>query len=236
MRSSAIIRDVRKILIIDNEEGEPVHFTQFETDFEEADGITSEIKRSVENGEANYSDFAILYRTNAQSRQFEEKLIIKNIPYKIIGGTNFYSRKEIKDVLAYLKTIENGLDSIAVKRIINVPRRGIGLTTIDRVNDYALQNDISFYDALTRAEHIPGLQRSVTKIMSFVSLIEGLKSRLSLETYSLKDLVDDILEATGYVRELEAEDTEESKDRIANIDELINKSLPMRKLQRKNLL
>ena len=212
-----------KSLWTDNEEGEPVHFTQFETDFEEADGITSEIKRSVENGEANYSDFAILYRTNAQSRQFEEKLILKNIPYKIIGGTNFYSRKEIKDVLAYLKTIENGLDSIAVKRIINVPRRGIGLTTIDRVNDYALQNDISFYDALTRAEHIPGLQRSVTKIMSFVSLIEGLKSRLSLETYSLKDLVDDILEATGYVRELEAEDTEESKDRIANIDELINK-------------
>lgn len=212
-----------KALWTDNEEGEPVHFTQFENDFEEADTITAEIKRIVESGEAGYNDFAILYRTNAQSRLFEEKLVLRSIPYKIIGSVNFYARKEIKDILAYLKTIDNGLDNIAVKRIINVPRRGIGLTTMDRVNDYALQNEISFYEALTRANHIPGLERTAAKITPFVSLIEGLKSRLKQEGYSLSELIDDILDATGYLRELEKEGSEEALDRIGNIDELVNK-------------
>lgn len=212
-----------KVLWTDNEEGEPVQFTQFDTDYEEADTITADIKRIVESGEASYNDFAILYRTNAQSRLFEEKLVMRNIPYKIIGSVNFYARKEIKDILAYLKTIDNGLDNIAVKRIINVPRRGIGLTTIDRVNDYAIENDISFYEALTRADHIPGLGRTASKITSFVSLIEGLKSRLKQEGYSLSELIDDILDATGYLRELEEEGSDEAMDRIANIDELVNK-------------
>lgn len=212
-----------KSLWTDNEEGEPVHFTQFESDFAEADYITSEIKKTVDSGIANYHDFAILYRMNAQSRLFEEKLILRNIPYKIVGSVNFYARKEIKDMLAYLKTIDNGLDSLAVKRIINVPRRGIGLTTVDRVNDYALQNEISFYEALTRTHSIPGLERSSSKILPFVSLIEGLKSRMAQESFSLNELIDDILDATGYLRELEEENSEESKDRIGNIDELVNK-------------
>ncbi len=212
-----------KSLWTDNEDGDPVFFTQFDNDFEEADYITSEIRRAVENGDASYHDFAILYRTNAQSRQFEEKLVRKNIPYKIIGSTNFYSRKEIKDILAYLKTIDNGLDNIAVKRIINVPRRGIGLTTVDRVNDYAINNEISFYDALTRAPFIPGLERTASKLTPFVSLIEGLKSRINQDGYALKDLIDDILDATGYLKELEEEGAEESQDRIANINELVNK-------------
>jgi DNA helicase-2/ATP-dependent DNA helicase PcrA len=212
-----------KSLWTENEEGEPVHFTQFDTDFEEADAITSEIKRKMESGEVNYQDFAILYRTNAQSRLFEEKLIQKNIPYKIVGSVNFYARKEIKDMLAYLKTIENGLDSLSVKRIINVPRRGIGLTTIDKVNDYALLHEISFYDALTRAVFIPGLERTSSKITPFISLIEGLKSRVSQEGYPLKELIDDILDATGYLRELEEDNSEEALDRIGNINELVNK-------------
>ena len=177
----------------------------------------------MENNKANYNDFAILYRTNAQSRIFEEKLIQRNIPYKIIGSINFYARKEIKDILAYLKTIDNGLDNIAVKRIINVPRRGIGLTTIDRVNDYALLNDISFYEALTRAYQIPGLERTASKITPFVSMIEGLRSRLQQDSYNLTEIIDDILDATGYLKEFEDLDTEEAKDRIANIDELVNK-------------
>jgi len=212
-----------KSLWTDKDKGDPIIYTLFESDIEEADCITSEIKRTVENDSASYNDFAILYRTNAQSRIFEEKLILRNIPYKIIGGTNFYARKEIKDILAYLKTIDNGLDNIAVKRIINVPRRGIGLTTIDRVNNYSLLNDMSFYEALTRAQQIPGLERTASKIMPFVSMIEGLRSRLNDDNYNLIELIDDILEATGYLRELEAEATEEAKDRIANIDELINK-------------
>lgn len=212
-----------KSLWTNNEEGDPVYFTQFNNDFEEADNITSEIRRAVENGEATYQDFAILYRTNAQSRQFEEKLVQKNIPYKIIGSTNFYSRREIKDVLAYLKTIDNGLDNIAVKRIINVPRRGIGLTTVDRVNDYAINHEISFYDALTRARSIPGLERTAGKLTPFISLIEGLKSRVHQDGYPLRELIDDILDATGYLKELEAEGEEESQERIANINELVNK-------------
>ncbi len=212
-----------KRLWTDNEEGEPVYFTQFDTDFEESECITSEIKRTVEDGVANYNDFAVLYRTNAQSRLLEEKLIQKNIPYKIIGSVNFYARKEIKDILAYLKTIDNGLDNIAVKRIVNVPRRGIGLTTVDRVNDYAVENGISFYEALTRASHIPGLERTASKLTPFISLIEGLKSRIHQEGYALRDLIDDILDATGYLRELEEEGAEESQDRIGNINELVNK-------------
>ncbi|MFT4146289.1 MAG: DNA helicase PcrA [Mobilitalea sp.] len=212
-----------KSLWTDNEEGEPVHFTQFDTGFDEADAITSEIKRTVENGSVTYKDFAILYRTNAQSRLFEEKLVLRNIPYKMIGGVNFYDRKEIKDILAYLKTINNGLDNLAVKRIINVPRRGIGLTTVDRINDYAITNEISFYDALTRARNIPGLERSASKLTPFIGLIEGLKSRVNQEGYALRELIDDILDATGYLRELEQEGEEESQDRIANINELVNK-------------
>ena len=212
-----------KSMWTDNEDGEPVSFTQFDTDFEEADNITSEIKRTVESGAACYNDFAVLYRTNAQSRQFEEKLIQKNIPYKIIGSLNFYARKEIKDMLAYLKTIDNGLDNIAVKRIINVPKRGIGLATVDKVNDYAIEHGISFYDALTRARSIPGLERTSSKLIPFISLIEGLKSKASREGYPLRELIDDILDATGYLRELEAEGKEEAEDRIGNINELINK-------------
>lgn len=212
-----------KALWTDNEEGEPVHFNQYDTDYEEATAVVNSIASLVEEKQIRYDECAILYRTNAQSRVLEEKLIYKNIPYKIVGGINFYARKEVKDLLAYLKTIDNGLDSIAVKRIINVPKRGIGLTTIDRIDEYATRNGLSFYEALRHAEHIPSLGRSASKIIGFVSLIESLKSNLSKDGYSLKNLIDEIIEATGYVKELEELSEEEAKDRIGNIDELINK-------------
>ncbi len=205
-----------------NEEGSPVHFTQFETGFDEASRIVSDINKRLKEG-ASRKDFAILYRTNAQSRIFEEKLVALNIPYKIVGSVNFYHRKEIKDMLAYLKTIDNGLDDIAVKRIINIPRRGIGLTTIDRLSSYAIENDISFYNALKHAESIPGMSRSLTKLSGFVSLIEILKQKTANSDYSLKDLLEEIIEATGYVRELEEEGSDEAEGRIENINELINK-------------
>jgi DNA helicase II / ATP-dependent DNA helicase PcrA len=212
-----------KSMWTDNEDGDTVSFTQYDTDITEADAITSEIKQMVDNGDACCHDFAILYRTNAQSRLFEERCIKKNIPYKLIGGVHFYARREIKDILAYLKTIDNGLDNIAVKRIINVPKRGIGLATVDKVNDYAITNDISFYDALTRAHYIPGLERSASKLTPFLSLMEGLKSRVNQEGYALRELIDDILDATGYLRELKEDDDEEAEDRIGNINELVNK-------------
>lgn len=212
-----------KSLWTSNEEGEPVYFNQYDTDYEEANQVVNAIATLINEKEAKYNDCAILYRTNAQSRVLEEKLILKSIPYKIIGGTNFYARKEVKDLLAYLKTIDNGLDSVAVKRIINVPKRGIGLTSIDRIDDYANRNGISFYEALRHAEHIPALGRATSKITGFVSLIESLKSNLSKPGYSLKNLLDEIIEATGYIKELEALDVEEAEDRIGNVNELINK-------------
>jgi DNA helicase-2/ATP-dependent DNA helicase PcrA len=212
-----------KSLWTDNEDGQPVRFTQYDHDYDEAERIVSEINESVSNGLTNYNDYAILYRTNAQSRIFEEKLVVKNIPYKIVGSVNFYARKEIKDLLSYLKTINNGLDNLAVKRIINVPKRGIGLTTLDKIDDYAIKNNLSFYEVLKRAEYVPSLGRSAAKITSFVSMIESLKSKLQSMEYSLVDLFDEILEATGYMKELEEDDDEASKDRIENLGELKSK-------------
>ncbi|BCN30312.1 DNA helicase PcrA [Anaeromicropila herbilytica] len=212
-----------KSLWTENEEGDLITFSHYDTEHEEASSVVNDIYDIIQQEGVDYSDFAILYRTNAQSRVFEEKFILKNIPYKIVGGVNFYQRKEIKDILSYLKTIDNGLDNLAVKRIINIPKRGIGLTTIDRVDAYAYNNDLSFYDALRHADYIPALGRSVGKITPFVSLIEALKSKLSSPTYSLEDLVNEIIDATGYVRALEEEGTEEAEDRINNINELISK-------------
>lgn len=212
-----------KSLWTDNPEGDLIHYTQFDTEYDEAESIARDIQNAVSNENASYNQFAILYRTNAQSRILEEKLIYKSIPYKLVGGTNFYQRKEIKDILAYLKTIDNGHDDIAAKRIINIPRRGIGLTTIDRVNNYAQNNDMSFYEALKHAEHIPSLGRSLSKISSFVSLIEILRSKAVSPEYSIENLVKEILEATGYLDELKEEGTDEAQGRIDNIDEFINK-------------
>lgn len=225
-----------KRLWTSNDKGVPVSFTHYETDYEEADAIASDIAaktgaagfgkhgQDISDGALSYRDFAVLYRTNAQSRIFEEKLIMRGIPYKIIGSINFYQRREVKDILAYLKTIDNGLDSVAVKRIINVPKRGIGQATLDRVDAWAQENTVSFYAALRSAESIPGLGRAAAKINSFVSLIESLKSNLSGAAYTLTDLVNEILEATGYLKEIEeSEDEETAQDRIGNVNELISK-------------
>ena len=162
-----------------------------------------------------------MYRTNAQSRIFEEKFVANNIPYKIIGGVNFYARREIKDLLSYLKTIDNARDDLAVRRIINVPKRGIGLTTVNRVQDSAQMRGIGFYEALQGLDLIPGIGRSAAKLDSFVALIEYFKGRLG--KISLTDLLKEIIEMTAYVESLEAEDKEDAQARIENIDELLNK-------------
>lgn len=204
------------------EAGAPISYGRYDNEYEEAQGIASDIHREVKDG-MSYSDFAILYRTNAQSRVFEEKLIYEGIPYRIIGAVNFYARKEIKDILCYLKTINNSADDIAIKRIINIPRRGIGQTTIGRISDYAFSQEMPFYEALRRVDEIPGCTRASAKIHSFVSLIEHFRMKLRDEMYSLEDMTQELLDVTGYVRELEAEDTDEATSRIENIESLMNK-------------
>ena len=204
------------------EAGAPISYGRYDNEYEEAQGIAADIHRQVKDG-MSYSDFAILYRTNAQSRVFEEKLIYEGIPYRIIGAVNFYARKEIKDILCYLKTINNSADDIAIKRIINIPRRGIGQTTIGRISDYALSQEMRFYEALRRVDEIPGCTRASAKIHSFVSLIEHFRMKLRGEMYSLEDMTQELLDVTGYVRELEAEDTDEANGRIENIESLMNK-------------
>lgn len=234
-RSTQNILDAANAVIKNNEvrkekslwtqkpKGEAINFTQYYNEYEEAGNIADSIADAVANGTAAYKDFAILYRTNAQSRVFEEKLVLHNIPYRIVGAVNFYQRREIKDLLAYLRTIENGMDDISVKRIINVPKRGIGLTTIDRITLYALDHEISFYDALKSYEYIDGIGRSSAKLGAFVSLIESFKRHLAEPSYGLEDLLREIIEETGYVRLLQEEDTDEAHGRIENIEELISK-------------
>ena len=210
-----------KTLWTDNGEGEKVHLRQFDTAYDEAEFIAEDIRRGVREG-ASYNDNAVLYRTNAQSRLFEEKFIAMNIPYKIVGGINFYARREIKDLLAYLKTVDNGQDDLAVRRIINVPKRGIGLTTINRIQESAAERGIGFYEALLAPELIPGVGRSASKLDSFAALIEYFKGRADQE--SISDLLREILEKTGYIESLESEDKVEAEARIENIDELLNKA------------
>lgn len=212
-----------KTLWTANEQGTPLHFRQFQNGYEEAEYIAGDISQKVREGNYEYKECAILYRTNAQSRLFEEKFLLANIPYKIVGGVNFYARKEIKDLLAYLKTVDNARDDVAVRRIINVPKRGIGATTMDKVQTYAQGMGISFYDALKEADQIGTLGRSAVKVRPFVDFIQ--KFRSQVEFLSVSELLQKIIDETGYVAELEAENTEESQARIENIDELISKAV-----------
>ncbi len=211
-----------KALWTDQHAGDQLFFRQFEQAYEEADYIARDINSLVRKGAYNYRDCAILYRTNAQSRLFEERFVVSNIPYKIVGGVNFYARKEIKDMLAYLKTVDNAKDDLAVKRIINVPKRGIGATSINRVQDYADSYGISFFDALCRVDEIPSMGRAAAKIRPFTGFIQGLRANVAY--MSVEALLEQIVEDTGYVHDLELEETDEANARIENINELISKA------------
>lgn len=206
-------------------DGTKVIFNIYENGYEEARGIAEDIAHRHLHDRKDYSDFAILYRTNAQSRSLEEKLIEKNIPYRIYGGINFYARREIKDILAYLKTIDNARDDLAVKRILNVPKRGIGATSVAKVDDYAYENDITFYVALRQAKEVPGLQRAVSKVEGFVTQIEILKSKS--QYIGVGKLIEEIIETVGYSDyiDAESESDEQATERRQNIDELISKAV-----------
>ena len=226
-----------KTLWCDEDRGDKIEVYQAEDGFAEAEMVADTIKEEVDNGRADYNDYAILYRTNAQSRALEEKLMMKNIPYKIIGGQNFYQRREIKDILAYLRIIANPTDDLSVERVINVPKRGIGQTTVDKVKTYAREHDINLYEAFLKASEVPGINAgTATKIKGFTDMIEELSNMLGPSSelpvegeelpsspYSIKDVVDKLIELTGYVAELVAEETDEADGRIENIDELVSK-------------
>ena len=212
-----------KSLWTDHGAGNRIHFRSFAYAYEEAEYIASDIRRKKRELVCDYDQCAVLYRTNAQSRLLEESFIALNIPYNVVGGVNFYARKEIKDILAYLKTIDNGKDDLAVKRIINVPRRGIGASSITKVQDYADHMGISFYEALQNVDEIPAFTKGkgVDKLKNFVTMIRMFRTKL--QTCSLEDLITDVIETTGYVKELQESDEEDADDRIQNIDELITK-------------
>ena len=210
-----------KTLWTANGEGDLIRFKQFDTAREEADFVAREIRDS---GYA-YQDQAVLYRTNAQSRLLEERCIFYNVPYRLVGGVNFYQRKEIKDILAYLKTIANGVDDLSVLRIINVPKRGIGATTMGKVTIFASEHGMSLYDALREARQIPGIGKAAEKIGTFIGQMESFRARAQSEDYTIQDLIEGIMDETGYQQDLEAEGEVESQTRLENIEELVNKAV-----------
>ena len=209
-----------KTLWTENEVGERPVFREFGSSFDEAEWVVRDI---VKKG-GPWKDYAILYRTNAQSRLFEEKCIAYNLPYRLVGGVNFYQRKEIKDVLCYLKTIANGRDDLAVQRIINVPKRGIGAMSVARVNMFAMENDMSFYEALERVQAVPGIGKAALKIGVFTDQIGEFRKMLR-EEKTIKDVIEAVLEKTGYREELKEEGEVEAESRLENIEELINKAV-----------
>lgn len=211
-----------KALWTDRGEGESLHFRQFENAYEEAEYIADDVAKRVRRG-ARYRDCAVLYRTNAQARLLEERMIMEGIPYNVVGGVNFYSRLEIKDILAYLKTIDNGRDEVAVRRIVNVPKRGIGAATLEKLEDYAQIRDISLYQAMELSDEIMGLGKAAAKIRPFVQLVRRLRKRA--EELSVAELIREVVETAGYEDYLRDNDDESAEDRMANVDELIAKAV-----------
>lgn len=212
-----------KKLWTENETGAPIAIIEVDNEYKEADAIAECIVQAIESGERDYKDFAILYRTNAQSRVLEEKMIRNDIPYRLLGGTRFYDRKEIKDLIAYLKTIANTKDDVALKRIINVPRRGIGNASIDNLTAYAYNQDMDFFEAARQAKALNILGNGpAQKVLSFVYLIESL--RAIAKSGDVKALLEAVIEQTDYIAYLRQTEGEEAKDRISNIEELVSKA------------
>lgn len=212
-----------KALWTDRGAGNRIHLRQFENAYEEAEYIADDIRKKVRNEGATYGDCAVLYRTNAQARLLEERMVVEGIPYSVVGGVNFYARAEIKDILAYLKTIDNGRDEVALRRIINVPKRSIGATSVEKLADYAQMRDIGLYDAMCMVDDVPGLGKAASKITGFVNMIQVFRS--GRESYGISGLIQAIIEKTDYAEYLRNQDDESADDRLANLDELITKAV-----------
>ncbi|WP_010191839.1 DNA helicase PcrA [Bacillus sp. m3-13] len=211
----------KKNLWTENDEGQKIIHYQADSEKSEAQFVVGKMRELMrQNPSRTLGDFAILYRTNAQSRVMEEMLLMSNINYTIVGGTKFYDRKEIKDILAYLRLIANPDDDISLQRIVNVPKRGIGATTVDKIANYATQHDISIYTALAEVDLIGVSGRATSQLKEFRSLIEGY---VQMQEYiSVTELVEEVLEKSGYREMLKADKTIESQSRLENIDEFLS--------------
>ena len=224
--ANAVIKNNRtrkdKSLWTDHGQGPRIHVRTFTSAMEEASFVAQDIQDRVRADKSrSYNSFAVLYRTNAQSRLLEERFVLGSIPYNVVGGTNFYARREIKDVLAYLKTIDNGRDDIAVRRIVNVPKRGIGATTLGRAAEYAAQENTSLFSVMESGDQIPGVKRAGLKLRDFAQKI--LEYRDYALTHTLVDLTRHVLDDSGYLDALRTSGEEDAEDRENNIDELISK-------------
>lgn len=210
-----------KVLRTDNPAGEKIKIYRAFSDIDEGNFTANEIKRLMEDESRNFKDFAVLYRTNAQSRIFEDIFMKRSIPYRIIGGQKFYDRKEIKDITAYLRFINNLQDDISLRRIINVPKRSIGAATVAKIQEFANYMDECMYSVLLDIENIPGLTaRSISSINKFTSLINSFNR--TKDKVSVSKLIEEILESTGYLKELQASKEIEDMSRIENIKELVS--------------
>lgn len=210
-----------KALRTRSEDGEKIKIFRSYSDMEEAEFVASEIKKMIDNEGRSYSDFAILYRTNAQSRLFEDIFMKRHLPYRIIGGLKFYDRKEIKDIMAYLKLISNPLDSVSLRRIINVPKRSIGETTVQKLESFAEEIDECVYNVLLDVENVPGLSaRNIASLNKFVSIINSFIIRK--EEIKVSTLIEELLHATGYLEELKKSEDLQDETRIENLKELVS--------------
>ncbi|MGG0185830.1 DNA helicase PcrA [Bacillus rhizoplanae] len=209
-----------KKLWTDNQVGSRISYYRAATEKDEAYFVAKKIRDEVQIGNRKYTDFAVLYRTNAQSRMVEEIFLKSNIPYKIVGGIKFYDRKEIKDILAYLRLIANPDDEISFARIINVPKRGVGATSIDKIINYGVQNGLSLTAVLDEIEHV-GLSAKITKTVA--EFAKQLHNWVNMQEYlSVTELVEEVLEKTGYRDALKNERTLESEGRLENLEEFLS--------------
>ncbi len=210
-----------KTLWTENEKGNKICLYKAENEYDESRFISEKIENLKKQGKS-YNEIAVLYRNNSQSRTIEDQLIKKSIPYRLFGGLRFYERKEIKDVICYLKVLSNPADTVAISRIINVPKRGIGDTSIEKINTFVIENNMTFYEALAHLEEMPELKTRAKRFQEFYELIE--KLREDAQMLSVVDLIDSILKRSGYLQSLQEEATDDAFDRIENINELISKA------------
>jgi len=207
-----------KQLWTENDEGNKVTAHLSNNEYDEANYIIEQIEHQRVQEYYKYSDFAVLYRMNTQSRSIEDILRRENIPYKIVGGLKFYERKEIKDIIAYLRLVYNTKDNLSLKRIINEPKRGIGKTSIDKIEEIASQQGISMFEVIKNAGAF-GLARVSAKAQDFVEIIDTISRRV--ETMTVTQITESLLKATGYIKALEEEDTKEAENRIENLEEFL---------------